>query len=26
MGDRISGPETRKICWLFTAKSADESE
>jgi DNA-binding MarR family transcriptional regulator len=26
MGDRISGPETRKICWLFTAKSADEAE
>jgi len=23
MGDRLSGPETRKICWIFEAKSEE---
>jgi len=23
MGDRLSGPETRKICWIFQAKTDD---
>jgi MarR family transcriptional repressor of emrRAB len=24
MGDRLSGPETRRLCWLFEAKSDSE--
>jgi hypothetical protein len=23
MGDRLSGPETRKICWIFEAKAEE---
>ena len=26
MGDRLSGPETRRICWLFTPKGSGEEE
>lgn len=26
MGDRISGPETRKLCWMFEAKAEGERE
>jgi hypothetical protein len=28
MGDRLSGPDTRKICWLYEAKggSADDDD
>jgi MarR family transcriptional regulator, negative regulator of the multidrug operon emrRAB len=26
MGDRLSGPDTRRICWLFTAKGSTEEE
>ena len=25
MGDRLSGPETRKICWVYEAKAVEQS-